>query len=172
MRQLHKINNRQKVICVYAGKKKSRIKHAEQNQNKLKHRGTLHEEEHPRRLPQAPSENLTFWAGTGILLPRCLPPAHIEEEKKKRVNMLCRQNPKTCISLVWLQKAKEIRTASARSCHYPGTHFLLGCHLMFTHDPFKSRPTRIFATAGFSRHSHFLPMTPAKHGRPRAKHMA
>lgn len=83
MRQLHKINNRQKVMDVYAGKKKSRIKQAEQNQNKLKHRGTLHKEERPRRLPQAPGENLTFWAGTGILLPRCLPPAHIGEEKKK-----------------------------------------------------------------------------------------
>lgn len=48
--------------------------------------GTFHTERYPRGLLQASSDNLTFWAGTGILLPHCLPPAYTGKEKK--VNML------------------------------------------------------------------------------------
>lgn len=44
-----------------------------------KHCRTFHKEQHPL------SDNLTSWAGTGILLPHCLPPAYIGEKGKEEL---------------------------------------------------------------------------------------
>lgn len=54
--------------------------------------GTFHTARHPRGLLWASSDNLTFWAGTGILLPHCLPPAYIRKGEKTLVSFnICRK---------------------------------------------------------------------------------
>lgn len=72
-RLLHGINKRQKVM---AGKTQEFPSETNQSKAHNKQCRTFHKEL---------SDNLTSWAGTGILLPRCLPPAYIGEEGKEEL---------------------------------------------------------------------------------------
>lgn len=118
---------------------------------------------------QASSDNLTFWAGTGIPLPHCLLPAYIGKEKQSQYSLIHAGSKDLHFTgLIAEGKGNSQCFCMQLSLERNSLCAQLSLQVL-SQSAEQLSVTGVFAPAGFSMLLNGLPLTPAKPGRSRAK---